>query len=181
VAPRVRLAPPTPRDRGDFLDLVHASRAFHRGWSDPPADAAAYAALMQRNRAAEFDFSLLRRLEDDAILGVFELSQIFRGGFQNAYLGYWVGAPHTGQGYMTEGMGLLLRRAFDELRLHRLEANIQPHNQPSLALAERSGFRREGFSPRYLKVGGRWRDHERWAILAEEARRRRKAANAPGR
>jgi len=62
----------------------------------------------------------------------------------------------------------VLRHAFVMLRLHRVEANIQPGNRASIALAEGAGFRREGFSPRYLKIGGRWRDHERWAILAEE-------------
>jgi ribosomal-protein-alanine N-acetyltransferase len=72
---------------------------------------------------------------------------------------------------MTEGMDGVLRHAFKTLKLHRVEANVQPGNTGSIALLERSGFRREGFSPRYLKVAGRWRDHERWAILAEDRRR----------
>jgi ribosomal-protein-alanine N-acetyltransferase len=172
MAHRLRLDPPTPADRDEFLELVRVSRDFQRPWTDPPADAAAFARLLQHNRGEDFDFSLLRRVSDSAIIGAFELSHIVRGGFQNAYLGYWIGAPYAGQGYMSDGMRLLLRRAFDELRLHRIEANIQPGNQPSLALVRRSGFRREGFSPRYLKIGGRWRDHERWAILAEDARGR---------
>jgi [ribosomal protein S5]-alanine N-acetyltransferase len=69
-------------------------------------------------------------------------------------------------------MQLVLRHAFVELRLHRLEANIQPGNTASIALARRCGFEREGFSARYLKIGGRWRDHERWAIRAEQWRAR---------
>jgi ribosomal-protein-alanine N-acetyltransferase len=64
----------------------------------------------------------------------------------------------------------VLARAFNDLRLHRLEANIQPGNAASIALVEKAGFVREGFSERYLKVGGRWRDHEHWAIRAEQWR-----------
>jgi ribosomal-protein-alanine N-acetyltransferase len=96
------------------------------------------------------------------------LSQIFRGGFQNAYLGYYIGAKHAGQGYMTEALRLALRYAFEHLKLHRLEANIQPANVASIALVKRAGFIREGYSRRYLKICGRWRDHERWAMLAED-------------
>jgi ribosomal-protein-alanine N-acetyltransferase len=77
---------------------------------------------------------------------------------------------------MSEGVALVLQRAFWEQGLHRLEANIQPDNTQSIALVKRLGFRREGFSPRYLKLGGRWRDHERWALLREEWRRTRVAA-----
>lgn len=111
---------------------------------------------------------LIRRREDDAIIGAVELSQIARGGFQSAYLGYHLGAPFQGQGYMTEALQLAMRHAFRVLKLHRLEANIQPSNRSSIALVKRLGFRREGYSRRYLKVSGRWRDHERWAILAED-------------
>ncbi len=76
---------------------------------------------------------------------------------------------------MSEGLELVLARAFEELALHRLEANIQPGNQPSLSLVQRAGFVREGFSERYLKIGGRWRDHERWAIRSEQWRARERA------
>ena len=71
---------------------------------------------------------------------------------------------------MTEGLGVVLERAFTDLGLHRVEANIQPGNIASLALVRRCGFEREGFSPGYLKIGGRWRDHERWAIRLEHWR-----------
>jgi ribosomal-protein-alanine N-acetyltransferase len=69
---------------------------------------------------------------------------------------------------MTEGLRAVVSRAFGRLGLHRLEANIQPGNYKSRRLVERLGFRLEGFSPRYLKIAGKWRDHERWAITAEE-------------
>ena len=166
----MRLQPPQPADRREFLDLVDASDDLHRPWTYPPADAAGYRRLLERNRADNFFALLVRRNADDAIVGIFEFSEIVRGAFQNAYLGYWVGAPFAAQGYMSEGMQLALRFAFGELRLHRIEANIQPDNRRSLALARSAGFKREGFSPRYLKIGGRWRDHERWAILSDDAR-----------
>ena len=106
----------------------------------------------------------------DDLVGVVNLNEIVRGNFQSAYLGYYAFAPHVGRGYMREGLTLALRWVFGELRLHRVEANIQPGNEASLALVRRLGFRREGASPRYLKIAGRWRDHERWALLAEEWR-----------
>jgi ribosomal-protein-alanine N-acetyltransferase len=71
---------------------------------------------------------------------------------------------------MTEGLTLVTRHAFRELKLHRLEANIQPANIASIALVKRCGFSREGYSPDYLKIRGRWRDHERWALLSTAAR-----------
>ena len=110
------------------------------------------------------------RIEDGAIVGFFNVSEIIRGKLSSAFLGYGGVAEFAGLGYMTEGMELVLREAFTALGLHRLEANIQPGNLASKALAERCGFVYEGFSERYLKVGGRWRDHERWAIRAEQWR-----------
>jgi ribosomal-protein-alanine N-acetyltransferase len=103
-------------------------------------------------------------------VGVINVNEIVHGAFRSAYLGYYVFVPRAGQGYMSEGLALALRWAFRELRLHRLEANIQPGNEASRALVSRFGFRREGFSRRYLKVAGRWRDHERWALLVEDWR-----------
>ncbi len=106
-------------------------------------------------------------------MGVVNVIEIVRGALQGAYLGYYLFHPFGGRGYMTDGLRLVIDRAFGELALHRLEANIQPDNKRSIRLVKRLGFRREGRSPRYLKVGGRWRDHERWALLREEWRRSR--------
>jgi ribosomal-protein-alanine N-acetyltransferase len=147
---------------------VRASRALHRGWVSPPATEAAYLEYLKtcRARTARGLFVCLRA--DDSLAGVINLSQIARGNFQSAYLGFYAFKPAAGQGYMTEALGLALDLAFNEMKLHRLEANIQPANTPSLRLAKRLGFQREGFSPKYLKISGRWRDHERWAILAED-------------
>ena len=71
---------------------------------------------------------------------------------------------------MRAALQLVLDQAFGPLALHRVEANIQPGNAPSVALARGAGFRLEGFSPRYLLIGGRWRAHERYAITAEDRR-----------
>jgi [ribosomal protein S5]-alanine N-acetyltransferase len=155
-------------DAEEFTDLMRASRGLHQPWSFPPTRREEFVALVERARSDDFELIVLCRRGDNRMLGFFNLSQIFRGPFLNAYLGYAVGAEHAGEGYMTEGIGLVLDHAFGPLGLHRVEANIQPGNERSVALAKRSGFRLEGFSPRYLKIDGRWRDHERWAILAEE-------------
>jgi ribosomal-protein-alanine N-acetyltransferase len=112
----------------------------------------------------------IHRVADAEIVGSVEISRIARGNFQSAYLGYSILPEHREQGYMTEALQLALRHAFRTLRLHRVEANVEPGNEPSLALVRRAGFTREGFSRRYLKHGGRWRDHERWALLAEDWR-----------
>ncbi len=167
---RVVLRSPQRSDRDEFLALMLASRTFHSPWATAPTDADRFAAYLADVRRVDFEAMLVCHQEDGAIIGFFNLSQIVRYGLQSAYLGYAVGKPFAGQGYMREGIGLVLRHAFMSLRLHRIEANIQPGNQASLALARSAGFRREGFSPRYLKISGRWRDHERWAILAEEWR-----------
>jgi ribosomal-protein-alanine N-acetyltransferase len=106
------------------------------------------------------------------LVGVVNISEIVRGIFRSAYLGYYAFDPLAGTGLMRMGLALAIAHAFTELKLHRLEANIQPDNSRSIKLVESLGFRREGYSPRYLKIAGRWRDHERWAILSEGWRKR---------
>jgi ribosomal-protein-alanine N-acetyltransferase len=169
---RVYLRPPVRADQGEFVSLMKASRSFHRPWASAPTDDDRFAAYLADARRPDFEAMLVCRQQDRAILGFFNLSQITRGYLQSAYLGYAVGKAYARQGYMREGLDLVLRHAFLTLRLHRIEANIQPGNHASLALAQGAGFRREGFSPRYLKIGGRWRDHERWAILVDDWRTR---------
>ena len=163
---RVVLTHPGPDDEQDFLAAMRASRALHRPWIYPPLTPAEYRGYLARLDERKVGY-LGRRREDGALVGWANVSEIVRGGFQNGFLGYSGMAGHEGRGYMTETLQLVLRDAFTRLKLHRLEANIQPGNDPSRRLAERCGFKCEGFSPRYLKVGGRWRDHERWAIRRE--------------
>jgi [ribosomal protein S5]-alanine N-acetyltransferase len=168
---RVYIRLPMGADEDDFTALMRDSRTFHRPWASAPTDAARFAAYLEDSGRPDFEAFLVCRVADDQIVGFFNISQIARGSLQSAYLGYAAALKYAGQGYMGEAIELVLRAAFVELRLHRLEANIQPGNQASIALARGAGFRREGFSPRYLKISGRWRDHERWALLAEDWRR----------
>jgi [ribosomal protein S5]-alanine N-acetyltransferase len=170
--PRVELRSPTPADRDEFVAAMKASRRLHHPWLQSATTDEAYDRLLARAEDDRYDPLFVRRREDGAIVGYFNISEIVRGFFQSAYLGYGAVAAHAGRGYMSEGLELVLVRAFTELRLHRLEANIQPGNAASIALVKRAGFVNEGFSERYLKIGGRWRDHEHWAIRAEQWRSR---------
>ncbi|MEA2503769.1 MAG: [ribosomal protein S5]-alanine N-acetyltransferase [Actinomycetota bacterium] len=165
---RVHLQTPEPAHAPEFLAAVSASRPLHRPWVSPPATKAAFRAHVARCGEDNFRSLLIRRNDDEALVGLANLSAIQRGNLQSAYLGFYAFVPYAGLGYMTEGLTLVLRLAFGELSLHRVEANVQPANTASLALVERVGFQREGFSPRYLRIGGVWRDHERWAALADE-------------
>lgn len=171
VSARVYIRPPRHSDEEEFVALMRESRGFHRPWASAPTDPTRFAAYLEDSQRRDFEALLVCRVADDQIIGFFNISQIARGSLQSAYLGYAAAQRYAGQGYMREGIELVLRVAFAELHLHRLEANIQPGNEASIALARGAGFKREGYSPRYLKIGGRWRDHERWALLAEDWRR----------
>ena len=173
VGKRIVLRSPTQRDADEFINLNLLSRSLHRGLAAPPKTLDDYSAFLTRAGQQDSEVFLICRKSDAAIAGSIILSQIFRGSFQNAYLGYYIGSPFAKQGYMTEAIQLILRYGFSKLKLHRMEANIQPANFASIALVRRAGFRREGYSPRYLKICGRWQDHERWAITVEDWRRRR--------
>ena len=158
---------PSSQRLAEFLAAVERSRTLHRHWARPP------------RTAKEFNESL-KRLQSKAhvvywvgtevgeLAGVVNINEIVRGVFRSGYLGYYAFVPHNGRGYMTRALRAVLQEAFRHQRLHRLEANIQPDNEASRRLVKRCGFRLEGFSPRYLKLAGRWRDHERWAITEEE-------------
>jgi len=174
MPPRVELRSPTPADRDEFLAAMRASQKYHRPWLQAATTPEAYAKLLDRVQDDRYEPAFVCRRDDGAIVGFFNISEIVRGSFQSAFLGYGAVAAHAGRGYMAEGLELVLARAFTELRLHRLEANIQPGNTASIELVRRAGFVHEGFSERYLKVGGRWCDHEHWAIRAEQWRARKR-------
>ena len=133
-APDVALRPPRPEDRDAFIAAMADSAELHRPWLTPPVTAPEFNAWLTRAGRADFDANLAVRPEDDEIVGYFNISQIIRGPLQSAFLGYGGVAEWSGAGYMTAALRLVLERAFTDLSLHRLEANIQPDNAASIAL-----------------------------------------------
>jgi len=178
IVMRVSLHVPRESDAAEFLRHVRDSLSMHRPWVYPPTAEPGYLRYLQTIRMDRHAGFLARRVEDGAMVGLVNINEIARGAMQSAYLGYWGTRAYAGRGYMTEAVALAFDHAFGELGLHRLEVNIQPENRRSIALAERLRLRREGFSKRYLLVGGEWKDHERYAILAEDWRERGGAAMA---
>lgn len=173
---RVRIRPPTLADQGPFLAAARASLRLHRPWVTAPSTASQFQAYIERMAPLSHYGFLVCRRDNEQIAGVVNMTNVVHGLFRSAYLGYYLFAGHEGQGFMQEGLQAVIRHAFRTLKLHRLEANIQPGNVPSLALVKACGFSKEGYSPRYLKIGGRWRDHERWTIIADQ---RSSAASIP--
>jgi [ribosomal protein S5]-alanine N-acetyltransferase len=173
--PRVFLRHPVGSDAPEYIKLREVSEAWLRPWeptspgtSEPAPPDVIFERVLKTADTPESQRFLLCRLDDGAIAGQVSLNQIVRGPFLNAIAGYWTGAPFAGQGYMREGLALAVSRAFSTLALHRVEANIIPSNAPSIALVKRLGFRFEGLALRYLRIAGRWQDHERWSVTAEE-------------
>jgi [ribosomal protein S5]-alanine N-acetyltransferase len=174
----VVIAQPSPADADEFIAAVRASKHLLLPWVDAADSAERYAAYL--NRAAHEDYAcfLVRHRECGALVGFANINNIVRGSFRSGYLGYAGFGSHAGRGLMTAGVSAVLSRAFGELGLHRVEANIQPSNSRSIALVRRLSFQREGYSPAYLLVDGEWRDHERWAMLAEDWRQIEPAGTA---
>lgn len=153
--PTVVLAPVSAARKDEVLKLARQSRAFHRAWVQAPDTEAKFQAYMKRARRKDCKFFFILDGDTRNLVGVINISQIVRGFFQSAYLGYYAFKPYAGRGYMREAMTLLLDKAFGDLGIHRVEANIQPANKASKKLVKRLGFRLEGFSPRYLQVQGK--------------------------
>jgi ribosomal-protein-alanine N-acetyltransferase len=163
---RVVLRAPTPEDESRFIALMARSKRLHTPWATGPTTADAFQIYLGR-MAIPTNAALLVCLRTTGdIVGVINITNIVRGLFQSAYVGYFVFAGYERQGLMREGLQAAVQHAFKKMKLHRLEANIQPDNVASLALAKSCGFSKEGYSPRYLKIRGKWKDHERWAVTA---------------
>jgi len=163
---KVKIKQPTKDFESVFLKAEKRSKTLHTSWVKAPKTKKEFARYLENSQKENQEYFLV--FTGDDLAGVVNISEIVLGNFRSAYLGYYAFSPHSGKGIMQEGLRLAIKYCFKELKLHRLEANIQPENIKSIALVETLGFTKEGYSRRYLKIFGKWKDHERWAILKED-------------
>ncbi|WP_454780482.1 GNAT family N-acetyltransferase [Legionella sp. WA2022007384] len=154
-------------DEANFLLTMQKSRNFHYPFVTAPQTREEFQAYIQKFEH-EDRRCFLALNQHDHIIGVFNINEIIQGVFQSAYMGYFASVTYAGQGLMSQALKLVLKEIFLELKLHRIEANIQPTNTASIHLATQNGFLKEGFSPRYLKINGIWCDHFRFALTYED-------------
>jgi RimJ/RimL family protein N-acetyltransferase len=167
---KIKIREPKSEDQAAFITAMQKSEKLHFSWVNAPKTPEEFQSYLERyqNHQDSRQKSFLVIEETGNIAGVFNLNEIVRGFFQSAYLGFYAVEGYAGKGIMSAGLKLVLRQVFTEMELHRLEANIQPENLPSINLVKHNGFQKEGYSPRYLKIDGAWQDHERWAITYED-------------
>ncbi len=180
---RVVLRPLALGDFEEYREVRHRCRDWLVKWEprstfghpDAADDRRAFAALCgardrERQLGTGYGFSVCVPRDEGGMRfgGVMNLSSIQRGPFQNAYVGYWIDEALAGLGYTPESLVCVLRFAFEQLLLHRLQIAIIPRNTPSRRVVEKLGLRNEGIAERYLQINGRWEDHVRYAITAEE-------------
>lgn len=164
---RVELRRLAREDREELTRLARASGDLYHPWIHAPTTDEEFDSYLARFNRETAEGFLISIRNTDTLAGFININEIIRGPYQRGTLGYGAFAPSTGKGYMAEGLRLLFRFAFEDLRLHRLEADIQPGNTASLNLVKKLGFRLEGFSPGFIYIKDEWRDHERWAITNE--------------
>ncbi|TPW28695.1 GNAT family N-acetyltransferase [Pararhizobium mangrovi] len=182
---QVYLRVPLMADYPVWRDLRESSRSFLEPWEPTwRTDDLTRSAFRLRVRRHHRDHVqgtalplFIFRADDHALLGGITLGHIRRGPAQSTMIGYWMGAPHAGHGFMRATLELVIPYAFDTMRLHRIEAACIPDNARSIGLLEKVGFGREGYLRSYLKINGAWRDHVLFARLAEEQRTARKASS----
>jgi ribosomal-protein-alanine N-acetyltransferase len=175
-APSVYIRPLTANDAPAMLDLRVRNQAFLQPF-EPIRPASFFTLEGQREQlaSAERDFAagtayafgvFLR--EGDELIGRVNLTNIVRGAWQNATIGYFLDQSCGGRGCMTQAVRQVLDFAFAKAELHRVQAAVMPRNTASIRVLEKTGFRREGLSLRYLQINGVWEDHLIFAITREE-------------
>lgn len=152
-------------DKELFINAMVQSQDFHYPFADAPKTEQAFDLFFEKSQSERQKCYLV--FNDGDLVGVFNISEIVRGCFQSAYLGYYANHEFAGKGLMSKGLKLVLEKTFMELKLHRIEANIQPTNTRSIILVKKNGFIKEGFSQRYLKINNQWCDHFRFALTYE--------------
>ena len=151
----------------EYLRATVRSRKLYRNLMTPIVTRPGFEKLVNHARSPRCSNYFVVLKDSSELVGAINIENIVGGFFQSATLGYYAFLPHAGKGLMREGLIQVINDGFRTLNLHRLEANIQPMNERSIRLVSGLGFELEGFSPRFLKICGRWRDHERWALRAE--------------
>lgn len=160
-----RLVTPTPEHADKFLTAVLRSKSLHNPWVYPPSSEQEYASYLEKlTKTNELGYFIV---EDSEIVGVVNVNEIVMGQFCSGYLGFYSFHPHDRKGYIKAGLTDLISLCFERYGFNRLEANVQPGNEKSLNLIASLGFKKEGVSENYLNIGGRWLDHERWAVLSK--------------
>lgn len=163
----ILLEPVRRKDCADLVAANLASQTYHAPWVKAFTDADGFDAWFSQTVTGANIGLVARDTDSHGVVGVFTLSQIVLGNFRSCYLGYYGMVGFGKRGLMTEALKATMAYACDDVGLHRVEANIQPGNARSIALVARCGFEQEGFSKRYLKIDGEWRDHERWARVSD--------------
>ena len=158
---------PNIEDKNKFILAMQRSHSFHHPWIKSPQTEEEFEQYIHRSQQDSEKYFLACDILGN-IIGVFNISGIILGAFQSAYMGFYVVVDYAGQGYMSRGLKLVLKTIFEEIKLHRIEANIQPDNPRSINLVKAHNFRKEGYSPRYLNINNQWCDHERWALTYED-------------
>ncbi len=172
-AEKVLLRPALGGDYAQWAQLRSSSRAFLEPWEPTwPRNDLTRSSYRQRIRRYNKDmrddyayaFFVFSRHSGNMVGGL-TISNVRRGVAQTCSLGYWIGQPYANQGYMTAAVSAAVAFAFENLRLHRIEAACLPVNEASRKLLLRCGFSQEGYARKYLKINGRWQDHLLFALL----------------
>lgn len=155
-----------------LAELLRANRGFLAPW-EPIRDDDYHtidgqrevirAALKEHDRGTTLPNVIVN--ETGRVVGRVTLSNIVRGPFQSCRVGYWLSAEDNGRGLATAAVRDIIRIAFDDLALHRIEAGTLLHNVRSQRVLERTGFARFGVAPTYLKIAGRWQDHALYQVV----------------
>ncbi|MBL8875189.1 MAG: GNAT family N-acetyltransferase [Phycisphaerae bacterium] len=171
VGPLVHLRRPTTDDRAEWVALRESSLDHLLPWEPRlkvRSESERWESFFRTSDTEERQRFLICRNLDARMVGYIGLNGIRHGVLQSCELGYWIGKAFTRKGYMTEGVLLAIRHAFGHMSLHRVEANVQPHNTASIGVVKKAGLRFEGVALRFLQIDGEWCDHQRWAMTVEE-------------